>query len=193
MKVFQFAAIASMILFTSSSFAKTPRSVKLLKDAMTQNGLVRKGKAIRANQCANFSGNWQGTCSSDQSGPPTYKNTLTIEQENCFDITIDGFTHTVNGSLAITSNPGFSDDSHIPYYASIAYAWNDSQTKLKGITTMNLYNGSLAGIMTHSMWMSGDQLQTKGEYATPLIDVDGPKTYGTVLEDCTYDRVSSGQ
>ena len=182
---------AVSLLSAPVALAKTPRTLQNLKNAFVHKGLVRKEIRPMAPQCANFTGKWQGICT-DQDGE-TESHALSIEQEDCSIISFDGMSFNINGSISLSSMPNREADDDFPYSATLAYTWNDSQTKLKGLTTFSVFGGFVAGIVGHSMWLAGDQLRTKDEHGTPLMDVDGPTGFQLVMQDCIYDRVDSAR
>lgn len=173
-------SLAATPLFAKSS----PLPLSLQKAAAHFQHAAKSHKTFSP-QCTNFTGNWHGTCV-DQHGH-NEESKLTIKQDDCISMSLDNFDYNLNGSVSIASNPN-PEANALTFSGTLAYAWNDSQTKLRRLTTVTLGNGVAAAIANTSLWLSGDQLRVKDELSTPLMDINGVSNLEMVVEDCSYTK-----
>lgn len=189
----QFFASALIIVSSFSAsigHAKELRMMHNLRISAQKFGVPAAVKSKRhfAPQCANFSGNWEGICVDDEG--QIDHSTISIQQDDCSSVTLDGFEFPLNGSVSLQSAPNPDDNHAIPYTGTVAYEWNDSQTRLSSLATVTLFGGRVGTASNSNMWLAGDQLRVKDDKSTPILAIDGTSDWHASLEDCTYSRVS---
>ncbi len=158
--------VLGVALQSSTLAAKELKMIRELKKNFGAH--MVKGRSFKktAPLCANFNGNWEGTCTNEEGR--TENSKIKIVQEKCSYIEFDGFDLPINGSLSIQA---IQEDS-INVSAILNVAWNDSQTKLLKQTSLSFLN--MANVSTEAVWLEGETLRIKETYSTPAIGLEGP-------------------
>jgi hypothetical protein len=181
---FSFATFFSTFLLYQGADAKEPRIVQQLKKVAPQ---LAKKKATKKLSpiCADFSGNWVGSCI-DSDGVQEAIEML-VEQEKCEYLQMDGFSFNINGLNTIANSSSPNAEWPMNVGGSISMSWNDAQTRLymnAGVSVASLFSV----VSTQEIWLEGDTLRQKDTAAYALDPTGVPSPIQQVLFDCTLNR-----
>jgi hypothetical protein len=181
---FTVATLLSTFLLNQVAQAKEPRIVQQLKKVAPQ---FAKKKALKKLSpiCANFSGNWVGTCVETDGAQEPIE--MTIEQEKCEYINMDGFSFNINGLNTIANSPSPNAEWPLSVGGSISMSWNDAQSRLyanAGVSVASWFSV----VSTQEIWLEGDTLRQKDTAAYALDPTGVPSPMQQVLLDCTLNR-----
>jgi hypothetical protein len=178
------ATLFSTLFLNQGAQAKEPRIVQQLKKVAPQ---FAKKKALKKISpiCTNFSGNWVGTCVETDGYQEPIE--MTIEQEKCEYIVMDGWSFNINGLNTIANSPSPNAEWPLSVGGSISTSWNDAQTRL--YTNAGFSVGSWFSVVaTQEIWLEGDTLRQKDTAAYALDPTGVPSPMQQVLQDCTMNR-----
>ena len=181
---FTIATLFSTLFLYQGAQAKEPRIVQQLKKVAPQ---LAKKKSFRKISpiCANFSGNWVGSCIDSDGMQEAIE--MHIEQEKCEYIDMDGFSFNINGLNTIANSPSPNAEWPLSVGGSISMSWNDAQTRLytnAGVSVASWFSV----VSTQEIWLEGDTLRQKDTAAYALDPTGVPSPMQQVLFDCTMNR-----
>jgi hypothetical protein len=184
MRLAQAFIIALSVASAPAALARTPRQLHGFGAVLKSERAKPKARTFAA-QCANFSGSWSGTCV-DAHGE-SENVSITVAQDDCESISMDGLFVDIFGATTMTLAPAPGNEFGSATLIQ-TYSWNDSQTRLTGMSNMSFWNGGLAAISGQAIWLDGDQLRVKDTFSTPVMDSNGPTGWSFNATDCTYTR-----
>lgn len=123
------SSVAGLIAVQSSAVTKAHSFV----DMLDLNPKIRISEKDKTRDCADFSGNWKGTCTAKDQ---TADEAVTIEQKGCQLIEVTGHEGrkivlpvggVMNASITVPGNPGFTGSGEITTH------WNKEHTVLQVI------------------------------------------------------------
>lgn len=129
MKSFVLLSIVSLMAVEATAIAETESFIDLLD----QSPEIRIAEEEITRDCADFSGNWKGTC---QMKEQKVEETVTIEQKGCQLIEVTGrqgkkhklpIGGVVHSSVTVPGTPGFTGSGEL------TSSWNEDHTALKVI------------------------------------------------------------
>lgn len=185
MKLFPTLALTTTLLLPSVSFAKGLPILDSMKNALKRSDLAQRQAKEVAPQCADFSGNWQGTCTNpDGRADP---DSVILTQKDCTQLTFYGLDVPLNGAVTLATSPSRDAVDSLPSAETVSMAWNDSQTVIRFLISGNFFNGVFAFVQNGAVWIAGDQLHIK--YEKPLsLGIDGGPGVELIAQDCVYSR-----
>lgn len=179
--------------FAVSGFAagsKLPRTVQKKMNETAKNQQTFSSFRPLAQGCAQFAGNWKGTCSDDSGtveGRSGWDDVLIIEQDDCNDLTINGIDASTGGqnSMGATASFDFS-------YSATSYPdWeaNGSVLNIRSNYTFRRLKFPVygQGVQRQKYFIRDGKLVTQ-ESNRLETDVNGTSEVTVTNTECIYDK-----
>lgn len=173
------AALFSMSLPTSAhafGLKRLPKSLKMQRKAVAESD--------RFPNCTDFSGHWEGSCQYTDGSEG--QSSITIAQDSCKKIVIDGFDSSVPG-VSKSSDTSFVDNEQIDVTG--AFDWNTARKTLLIHAAAVIKGANSTTLVTGDSTMSlvdGQLLTTQNSTTTGTFK--GTPSSETYTEECKYTK-----
>lgn len=190
MKVIHYFICLISVLSTHHSNASSFLTKPLEKIKQFQKEIKGKNKKTKdLNLCKDFTGIWRGQCG-DSLGKIQEVDFFKIKQDTCYAMNFDGIEISVGGLASINNTPSQYIEDYYPVNRSITLIWNDSQTQLTMLSSLNSLHISL--IQKHKMWIENDKLIVREIQTNYMALVEFPIEI-VAGGECVYERITLGE
>jgi hypothetical protein len=161
-----------------------PKALSAHLAGLKAKAKAKKGKDDESADCVNFSGSWQGVCTS--SDGESWDDRFDVEQESCGELTMDGVTLPIGGAAKVDQDgQAYTLDMTIfPQWGSSRNALNARYSLAYRATDVDVY-GFGRGVIV--MELIDNKLVSRSTNETEW-ETSGQVNVTNQTDECVYER-----